>query len=129
MYSFRVFRVLVNGLPVVCSLLQGHQKIYISGCSDVFLEISLFTGETDPKKCRVFQLSNETLPRALLAARDVSRERHVSREERRLYTQANNQTHGIPVRAQKMVQKEPMPGFKEILNHAELHQGTRTQSL
>ena len=48
MYSFRVFRVLVNGLPdVVNSLLQGHQKIYISGCSDVFREISLFTGETD----------------------------------------------------------------------------------
>ena len=46
--TFRVFRVLVNGLPaLVCSLLQGHQKIYISGCSDFFREISLFTGETD----------------------------------------------------------------------------------
>ena len=36
--------------------------------------------------------------------------------------QANNQTHGIPVGAQKMVQKEPIPGFKEIRNQTELHQ-------
>ena len=48
MYSFRVFRVLENGLPdVVCSLLQGHRKRSISGCSDVFREMSSFTGETD----------------------------------------------------------------------------------
>ena len=29
----------------------------------------------------------------------------------------------------KMVQKEPIAGFKKILNQTELHQGTRTQSL
>ena len=29
----------------------------------------------------------------------------------------------------KMVQKKPIPGFKEILNQTDLHQGTRTQTL
>ena len=65
---------------------------------------------------------------ALLAARDVSRERYVSREERRLYTQADNQTHGKPVGAQESGSKRAHR-FKEILNQTELHQGTRTQSL
>ena len=28
-----------------------------------------------------------------------------------------------------MVQKKPIPGFKEILNQTDLHQGKRTQTL